>query len=71
MILLIDTKTGLFAHAEALGFDVKDKETFSFDEIIGTEFVSVQMMNTIKTEFSSLYLALIMTRCSYLRIILT
>lgn len=55
LILLIDTKNRVDLHTlKALGFDVKDKETFSFDEIIGTEFVSVPNDEYYdKTEFGS------------------
>ncbi|NLP25734.1 MAG: FtsX-like permease family protein, partial [Clostridiales bacterium] len=55
LILLVDTKNRVDLHTlKALGFDVKDKETFSFDEIIGTEFVSVPNDEYYtKTEFGS------------------
>ncbi len=55
LILLVDTKNRIDLHTlKALGFDVEGKETVSFEEIIGTEFVSVANDEYYaKTEFGS------------------
>lgn len=55
LILLVDTKNRIDLHTlKALGFDVEGKKTFSFDEIIGTEFVSVPNdVYYAKTEFGT------------------
>ncbi len=55
LILLVDTKNRIDLHTlKALGFDVEGKETVGFEEIIGTEFVSVPNDEYYaKTEFGS------------------